>query len=89
MPCAEVFGRQPQSYRDKVLLPDVPRLVIEAGNRDWWYRYVDTHGTVIGIDSYGASAPGKDLFEHFGFSVEKIYATALTIIGQHHAPTLS
>ena len=81
MPCAEAFARQSQSYQDSVLLPSVPRLVIEAGNRDWWYRYVGTNGTVVGIDSFGASAPGKDLFEHFGFSVDKIYATALTLIG--------
>ena len=84
MPCAEAFERQPQSYKDSVLPPSVPRLVIEAGSRDWWYRYVGANGTVIGIDSYGASAPGKDLFEHFGFSVEKIYPTAQTLIDQYH-----
>ncbi len=84
VPCAEVFDRQPQSYRETVLPPTVPKLVIEAGKGDWWYRYVGTNGAIIGIDTYGASAPGKDLFEHFGFSVENIYATAQSLINQHH-----
>ena len=84
MPCAEAFDRQPQSYRETVLAPAVPKLVIEAGKSDWWYRYIGTDGAIIGIDTFGASAPGKDLFEHFGFSVENIYATAQSLIKQHH-----
>ena len=84
MPCAEAFDKQPQAYKETVLPDAVPRLVIEAGNRDWWYRYVGTNGAIIGINSYGASAPGKDLFEYFGFNVEKIYATAKTLIDRHH-----
>ena len=84
MPCAEAFDRQPQSYRETVLPPAVPKLVIEAGKSDWWYRYIGTDGAIIGIDTFGASAPGKDLFEHFGFSVENIYATAQSLIKQHH-----
>ena len=84
MPCAEVFDRQPQTYKQTVLPPSVPRLVIEAGSSDWWYRYVGTNGAVVGINSYGASAPGKDLYEHFGFTSDKIYATAQTLINQYH-----
>ena len=84
VPCAEIFDRQPQSYRETVLPTAVPKLVIEAGRGDWWYRYVGTNGTIIGIDTYGASAPGKELFEHFGFSVENIYATAQSLINQQH-----
>ena len=84
IPCAEVFDRQPQSYKETVLPTAVPKLVIEAGSSDWWYRYVGTNGTIIGIDTYGASAPGKDLFEHFGFTVENIYATAQSLINRHH-----
>lgn len=84
IPCAEVFDRQPQTYRETVLPASVPRLAIEAGRSDWWYRYIGTDGAIVGIDTFGASAPGKDLFEHFGFSVEKIYAIAQTLIDEHN-----
>jgi len=50
----------------------VPRVAIEAGVRDGWWRYVGTGGAVVGIDSFGASAPAKKLFEHFGFTPENV-----------------
>ena len=84
MPCAEVFDCQPQTYREAVLPPSVPRLAIEAGSSEWWHRYVGSNGAIIGINTYGASAPGKDLFKHFGFNIEKIYTTAHALINQHH-----
>jgi transketolase len=75
MPCTSVFDAQPQQYRDTVLTPGVPRVAIEAGVRDGWWRYVSPRGAVIGMDSFGASAPAKRLFEHFGFTSENVVRT--------------
>jgi transketolase len=75
MPCAEVFDTQPQQYRDAVLTPGVPRVAIEAGVRDTWWRYVGSRGAVIGMDTFGASAPAKQLFEHFGFTSDNVVRT--------------
>jgi transketolase len=72
MPCTSLFDIQPQKYRDSVLPPDVPRVAIEAGVRDSWWRYVACGGAVIGMDSFGASAPAKQLFEHFGFTRDNV-----------------
>ncbi|HEC24027.1 MAG TPA: transketolase [Chloroflexi bacterium] len=77
MPCWELFDEQPQSYRDSVLLPEVPaRLAVEAGVRMGWHRYVGDRGAVIGLDRFGASAPGKVVMEKFGFNVENVVAQA-------------
>jgi transketolase len=75
MPCTEAFDTQPQQYRDSVLIPGVPRVAIEAGVREGWWRYVGSAGAVIGMQSYGASAPAKQLFEHFGFTPENVVRT--------------
>lgn len=67
MPSIEVFERQDASWRDTVLPPSVTRrIAIEAGSTANWYRYTGLEGLVIGLDGFGASAPAKDLFEHFG-----------------------
>src|SRR5690606_9121237 len=76
MPCCEAFDRQSQEYRDHVLPPGAARIVIEAGATDGWWRYVAGRGDVIGIDRFGASAPAGDLFEHYGFTVEKVSEAA-------------
>jgi len=75
MPCTSVFDTQPQQYRDSVLPPGVPRVAIEAGVRDGWWRYVAGNGAVIGMDGFGASAPAKKLFEHFGFTRDNVIKT--------------
>jgi len=75
MPCTSVFDTQSQQYRDSVLPPGVPRVAIEAGVRDGWWRYVSDDGAVIGIESFGASAPAKKLFEHFGFTRDNVIKT--------------
>jgi transketolase len=75
MPCTAVFDTQPQQYRDSVLPPGVPRVAIEAGVRDGWWRYVGGNGAVIGMDGFGASAPAKKLFEHFGFTPDNVVRT--------------
>jgi transketolase len=75
MPCTSVFDAQPQAYRESVLPPGVPCVAIEAGVRDTWWRYVTGKGVVIGMDTFGASAPAKQLFEHFGFTTANVIRT--------------
>ncbi len=81
MPSLDVFEAQTQSYRDKVLPPAITaRLVVEAGRSSGWYKYAGTNGRVIGMESFGESAPGDILFGFFGFTAERIVETVLTII---------
>jgi transketolase len=83
MPSWELFERQPQSYRDDVLPPDVTaRLAIEAGVPQGWRHYVGDRGGVIGIERFGASAPYKVLWEKYGFTAENIAARALEVLGK-------
>jgi transketolase len=76
MPCTSLFDSQDAEYRESVLPNGVTkRVAVEAGVRDGWYRYVGTQGAVVGMNTFGASAPAKDLFKHFGFTVENIVKT--------------
>ena len=73
MPSTNTFDRQDEAYKQSVLPDAVTRRVaVEAGVRAGWWRYVGSRGQVVGIDHYGASAPAKDLFQHFGFTVENV-----------------
>jgi transketolase len=75
-----VFDRQDAAYRESVLPKACRRRVaIEAGVRDFWRKYVGLDGEVIGIDSYGASAPAEKLYPHFGITVEAAVAAAHAI----------
>ncbi|MGJ8668094.1 MAG: transketolase [Oceanococcus sp.] len=75
VPCMDRFMAQDQAYRDSVLLPTVrQRLAIEAGVPDSWWRLVGDAGDVIGMTSFGESAPADELFEHFGFTVDNVLA---------------
>ena len=77
MPCCEVFEKQSDDYKAMVFPAAVTkRIAIEAGHSAIWYRYVGLQGKVIGIDRFGESAPGNDLFEFFGFTTDNIVATA-------------
>lgn len=81
MPCCEIFDNQDEAYRDAVLPPAVTRrLAIEAGATAGWYKYVGTAGCVFGIDSYGESAPGAEVLNHFGFSVENLTHVASQLL---------
>jgi transketolase len=80
MPCTQAFDRQPAEYRNHVLPPNGPRLVVEAGATGGWWRYVGERGDVIGLDRFGHSAPAKPLFEHFGFTVEAVVAAAKRLL---------
>jgi transketolase len=76
MPCTSVFDEQDPDYRDSVLPPAVTRRVaIEAGRPEFWHRYVGDRGRVIGMTGFGASAPAKALFAHFGFTVDNVKKT--------------
>ena len=72
MPSTNVFDRQDQAYKDSVLTPGVKRVAVEAGITDFWRKYVGLEGGVVGIDTFGESAPGGALMEHFGFTVENV-----------------
>ncbi|RKY69000.1 MAG: transketolase, partial [Candidatus Latescibacterota bacterium] len=81
MPSQELFEKQPQSYRDAVLPPKVTaRVAIEASYPQGWDRYVEPDGDVIGITTFGASAPGKVLFEKFGFTVDNVISKVEAIL---------
>ena len=81
MPCWEFFNRQPASYRDRVLPPEITaRVAIEAGSSQGWHRFVGTHGAVIAIDHFGASAPYQILYENFGLTTGQVVAKALEVL---------
>jgi len=81
MPSTELFDAQPVDYRAGVLPLGVPRVAIEAGVREYWCRYVARREHVVGIDSFGASAPAKDLFRHFGFTAGHVVRAAEAALG--------
>jgi transketolase len=81
MPCWELFAEQPADYRDDVLPPDVrARLSIEAGISFGWERWVGEDGSSIAIDRFGASAPGSEVLERLGFTVENVAARAAALL---------
>lgn len=77
MPSTSVFDQQDAAYKQAVLPLQVgARIAIEAAHADFWYKYVGLEGRIIGMTSFGESAPAPALFEHFGFTVDNIVATA-------------
>ncbi len=80
MPSSTRFDRQEQFYRDSVLLPGVTRVAVEAGVSDFWRKYVGLEGGVVGIDRFGESAPGGDVFKFFGFTPENVVATVKRVL---------
>ena len=81
MPCTEVFDKQSAEYKESVLPKSVTaRMAIEAGVSDLWYKYVGLDGVILGLDSFGESAPAGELFKLFGFTVENAVAKAKTLL---------
>ena len=77
MPCTDAFEDQSPEYKESVLPASVSRRVaVEAGIADYWYKYVGLNGAVVGMTTFGESAPANELFEHFGFTVENIVSKA-------------
>ncbi|MBR7779731.1 transketolase [Undibacterium rugosum] len=74
MPSTDVFDRQDAAYKAAVLGKGLPRIAIEAGVTSFWYKYVGLEGAVVGIDTFGESAPAGVLFKHFGFTVDNVVA---------------
>jgi transketolase len=80
MPSTDVFDRQDAAYKASVLTKGTPRVAIEAGVTDFWYKYVGLEGAVVGIDTFGESAPAPVLFKHFGFTVENVVAKVKSVV---------
>ena len=79
IPCTEIFDSQSEEYKLQVL-GTKPKVAIEAGSKDFWYKYLNAGDEVIGLDCFGESAPLKDLLEHFGFTNEKVVETCKKVL---------
>jgi transketolase len=81
MPSWELFAEQSESYRQQVLPSSIPRLAVEAGVSLGWRDIVGEAGAVIGIDHFGASAPGAEVAERFGLTAEAVVEKAVELVG--------
>ncbi len=80
MPCTDVFDRQDLAYKERVLPATVTkRVAVEALAKDSWYKYVGMHGAIVGMDTFGESAPAGDLFKHFNITAEAVVEAALSL----------
>ena len=83
MPSWELFDDRPQADRDAVLPPSVKaRLAVEAGAAQGWHRYVGDTGDVLSVDRFGASAPGNEILQHYGFTVDNVCARAQMLLAE-------
>ena len=81
MPCTNLFDRQDRAYVDAVLPPQLPAVAVEAAHPDFWRKYVGRSGAVVGIASFGESAPAPDLYRHFGITTEAVVAAVRRVLG--------
>jgi transketolase len=79
MPCTNVFDRQTEAYQELVLPLALPTVAIEAAHPDFWRKYAGRTGVVVGIASFGESAPAKDLYAHFGITSERVVEAVRTL----------
>jgi transketolase len=82
MPCCERFDRQKSSWKKSVLLPDVPRIAIEAAHPDPWRKYVGLDGEVLGLARFGESAPAPALYERFGLTVAQLTRVVIETVAR-------
>ncbi|MBV8805489.1 MAG: transketolase, partial [Sinobacteraceae bacterium] len=82
MPSTSVFDRQSREYRDSVLPPRLPCVAVEAGSPDLWRKYVGRSGEVIGMSTYGESAPAGELFKHFGFTASRVIEAVKGVLSE-------
>ena len=81
MPCAEEFVKQDSAYIESVLPSAIAaRVAVEAAHKDYWYKFVGLNGAVVGMDTFGESAPISDLMKHFGFTTEKVVAAVESVL---------
>ncbi len=80
MPSTNIFDTQNDQYKQDVLIPGVPRVAVEAGVTDFWRKYVGLEGKVIGIDTFGESAPAGDLYRHFGITSDNVVKAVNSLI---------
>ncbi len=81
MPCPEVFEKQDAAYKESVLPAALlARVAVEALHKDFWYKYVGLDGRIVGMESFGESAPGGALMEHFGFTVDNVVSTVKDVL---------
>ena len=80
MPCTDVYESQDAHYRASVLPKGLPRVAVEAGVTDFWFKYVGLDGAVVGIDRYGESAPAGDLFKYFGLTADAVVAAVKKVL---------
>jgi transketolase len=80
MPSTTTFDRQDRAYKESVLPPGVPRVAVEMGVTDYWWKY--GCAAVVGIDTYGESAPANVLFKHFGFTPENVAETVRAVLSR-------
>jgi transketolase len=80
MPSTNVFDKQDQAYKDSVLPKGIKRVSVEAGVTGGWYKYVGLDGAIVGMDTFGESAPAPELFKHFGFTVENVVKTVKSVL---------
>jgi transketolase len=80
MASTSVFDRQPREYRDSVLRPDLPCVAVEAGSTDLWRKYVGRSGEVVGMTTFGESAPAGELFKHFGFTASRVVEAVKAVL---------
>ncbi|MCI4441851.1 transketolase [Tibeticola sediminis] len=80
MPCTDVFDRQPEAYQEMVLPRELPMVAIEAAQPDLWRKYVGRAGIVIGMTTFGESAPAPELYAHFGLTAERICEAVRTLV---------
>lgn len=85
MPCTLWFDQQPDDYRASVLPPGVPTIAVEAGATFGWWKYVRSHGDVVGLDHFGASADQATLYREFGITTEAVVSAALAVLGSASA----
>jgi transketolase len=87
LPSLELFDENPLEYRRGVIPPGLPCLAIEAGSPIGWWKYVGAHGDVIGVERFGASAPGPIVFEKLGFTVENVLGRARALLSSTPSAT--
>jgi transketolase len=87
MPCTNRFDRQSAAYRDAVLPPELPVVAVEAAQPDFWHKYTGRDGAIVGMSTFGESAPAPVLYRHFGITTERVVAAVRRVVRPSRATT--